>query len=113
MCALERQGFAVDVCGGPEHVDGGRCTLLATGDCPLVERADVLVHSLNLDRLEHRRVFMAIRSRRPDLPVVVEMPRPAIERHERLLTGCVTIPFPARTADLEDGIQRAMTPSTA
>jgi hypothetical protein len=57
-------GFIVAHCEGPDTV--WDCPLLRGGECPLVERADVILHQLDADT----GVLEAIASQHPDTPVV-------------------------------------------
>jgi hypothetical protein len=90
---LESEGFEVAVCGGPNALEA-RCPLIASGHCALAAGADVIVHSLNPDRLEHAVVLRALRSHHPDTPRIVEVPGPATVRHGELLEGSTVVAMP-------------------
>jgi len=105
---LEREGCEVAVCGGPDGLRRHRCPLVFDEDCALAAGADVIVHGLNPDRPEHAEVLRALRSKHPTTPVVVEVPRPSIERHAGLLADCIVVPFPATRDSLRGAVDRAL-----
>jgi hypothetical protein len=105
---LEEAGYEVMVCGGPENLSKRSCPLVIDGSCDLVAGADVIVHSLNLDRPEHAEVLRAIRSKYPHTPVVVEVPGPTIARHQGLLDGCEIVAFPANRDALLGAVAGAL-----
>jgi DNA-binding NtrC family response regulator len=105
---LKDAAFAVECCGGPDHLRKHRCPLVEGGRCALVEGADVIVHSLNPDRADQAAVLRAIRELHPQTPVVVEVPRPAMEAHAALLEGCTIVPMPATRATITDAVRRAL-----
>ncbi len=69
---IEREGYAVRTCAGP---DAGQCDLVAHGHCGLVDGADVVVNLLR-DPVEGPRIAEAVASVRRPPGVVVERPRP-------------------------------------
>lgn len=108
---LEGAGCEVAVCGGPDQLVDHQCPLVFDGACDLVAGADVVVHSLNLDRPEHAEVLRALRSKHPEVPLIVEVPGPSADRHAGLLDGCVVVPFPATRASLLDALGIALATS--
>jgi hypothetical protein len=52
-------GGAVLFCGGPASAHDGDCPLMADKGCAYVDAADVVVHHLDLNRAEPRRVGRA------------------------------------------------------
>ena len=106
------QGYDVAVCEGPDSRQARRCPLVATGECDLATNADVIVHSLNLDRRDHAEVLQALRERHPDANIVVEIPEPSIARHQELLEGCSVLRFPATRASLTDAVEAAVAART-
>ena len=94
---LESEGFEVAICGGPDNLRG-RCPLVASGRCALAADADIIVHGLNPDRLEHAVVLHALRSHHPATPRIVEVPGPAAARHTELLEGSTVLPMPTTRA---------------
>lgn len=105
---LEDAGCEVAVCGGPDQLVNQACPLIYEGTCDLVAGADLVVHSLNLDRPEHAEVLRALRSMHPEVPLIVEVPGPSAARHVGLLDGCVVIPFPATRESLLDALGTAL-----
>jgi hypothetical protein len=104
---LQRNGFATAVCGGPDHLNRRRCPLVHSGRCEAAEDADVIVHGLNPDRPEHEAVLQALRSRCSNVPTIVEVPGPSVERHRTLLSGCTLMGFPATGETLLDAVRNA------
>ena len=106
--ALEDSAFDVLTCGGPDHLKRNRCPLVAEGRCSLVEGADVVVHGLNVNRPDQAAVLQGIRDRYPDTPVVVEVPTPLREKHEKLLDGFTIVRMPATRERLIDAVRHAL-----
>jgi hypothetical protein len=70
--SFEDAGFDVAVCSGPG--EGASCPLEEGGDCRLAELADVVVMGPGM--AAHRAAVAAeMHRRRPDVPVVVQIPR--------------------------------------
>lgn len=51
-----------------------------------------MVDDLDLDDPDGREILLTLRTRYPQLPVVVELPTAAIRRHDDLLEGCTVVP---------------------
>ena len=68
--ALRRAGYSIAVCPGPTAE--GHCPLAGDDGCAAAHEADVVVSSLGLDRPEGLEPLMALRTRLPRLPVLVE-----------------------------------------
>ncbi|MFO7591176.1 MAG: hypothetical protein R6X23_09805 [Acidimicrobiia bacterium] len=105
---LEDEGCEVAVCQGPDGLPRHRCPLVFDEDCALAAGADVIVHGLNPDRPEHAEVLRALRAKHPRTPVVVEAPKPSLERHAGLLADCVVVPFPATRESIRAAVDRAL-----
>ena len=105
---LTDEAFDVQYCGGPDHLRRHECPLVTEGRCSLVEGADVVVHSLNLDRPDQAEVLRTMRELHPDTPVVVEVPTPVLEKHAELLEGFTIIPLPATRKSLMDAMRHAL-----
>ncbi len=105
---LTDEAFDVQYCGGPDHLRRHRCPLVTQGKCSLVEGADVVVHSLNLDRADQAAVLRGIREVHPDTPVVVEVPTPVLEKHADLLEGFTIVPMPATSTSLVNAVRHAL-----
>lgn len=104
---LGEAGFSVATCAGPDATQGRACPLAVEGDCPLVSRADVIVHGLPIGHEENREVLRLLRARYSDTPVVVEIPRPEAERYTGTLAGCVVLPFPASGEEIVRAVSEA------
>lgn len=109
---LIERGYDVAVCEGPDCNQARRCPLVATGECDLAANADVIVHSLNLDRPDHAAVLQALRERCPGARIVVEIPTPSIARHQELLEGCSILRFPATRTTLNNAVEVAVASRT-
>jgi hypothetical protein len=105
---LIEQGYDVAVCEGPDHRQGRRCALVATGECDLAANADVIVHSLDLDHPDHAGVLRGLREGFPTARIVVEVPQASIEDHAEVLEGCSLVSFPATRASLTDAVRAAL-----
>jgi DNA-binding NarL/FixJ family response regulator len=90
VASLVREGFDVATCAGPRNV--GDCPLVTTTDCHLVERADAVIHDLDLDDPVDRDVLWMLRSRYPELQVIVETSTDNARRHQDDLAGCIVVP---------------------
>lgn len=89
---LRRAGFEVSTCTGPrgwrKAFPFGRCVLLETGRCRLVEEADAVVFGLGLDGRRATDVLHALRARYPETPVCIDAPAaPSGEKDEPIRTG--------------------------
>lgn len=104
---LDRHGYSVAVCGGPKHLRGRRCPLVTSGECPLVDRADVVVHGLDPACGANRAVLETIRRTRPERRVVVEAAESARVDYRQLLDGCEVVSFPMHSNALVKAVERA------
>ena len=104
---LDRHGYSVAVCGGPKHLRGRRCPLVTSGECSLVDRADVVVHGLDLECGANRAVLETIRRTRPERRVVVEAAESARVDSRQLLDGCEVVSFPMHSNALVQAVERA------
>jgi ribosome-associated translation inhibitor RaiA len=109
---LMDEGYDVAVCEGPDRAQARHCALVATGECDLAANADVVVHSLDLDRSDHAEVLRELRRRFPDTPIVVEVRTSSIVRHQELLNGCSILRFPATRATLTKAVEAAVASRT-
>lgn len=105
---LMEEGYAVAVCEGPDCRQARRCPLVATGECDLAAKADVIVHSLDLNRPDHAEVLRALRGRYPAARIVVEIPEPSVARHRELLEGCSVLHSPATRTSLTHAVGTAV-----
>ncbi len=109
---VERHGFAVRTCEGPQ--DRGGCDLIDTGACSLVSGADVVVNMLDADDPEASAVLDAVLGERRPPATVVELKLARVEASdgcldERIDTRQATvITTPVSGAGLIRGIKTAM-----
>ena len=68
---LRESGYAVSECAGPASRSHG-CPLVVSGQCGLVEDAQVVVHALSPADRSNREVLAALVQSHPDTPIVVE-----------------------------------------
>ena len=104
---LRERGYAVLGCGGPEATDD-RCALVENHECGAVEGADVVVHALRSHDPRNREVLRSIRERYPDTPVVVEAPRPLVEREPADFDGCIVVYQPVTADSLVAAVESAL-----
>ena len=110
---LEDNGYRASWCPGPETAPGRRCPLVFGGRCRLVEQADVVVSSLGLHNESARRVFEALRRVHPEKPVVVEGPRPVLERYAGMLDGQRLVRMPVTGRAVLASVRDALGPPVA
>ncbi len=68
---LRDSGYQVSVCAGPASRSSG-CPLVVSGQCGLVEDAQVVVHALDQGDHSNLEVLAALLRDAPDTPVVIE-----------------------------------------
>jgi hypothetical protein len=83
-------GFDVALCGGPGD-DSDRCPLVHGGECRLAEEADVVLIGPGMASCRDD-VAAAHHRLRPDLPVVVQVPR---SDPDQCPTGCIPDCYPS------------------
>lgn len=110
---LQRQGFDVAVCPGPEAMGARRCPEVSCGTCPLAEGADIIYMNLGWNNPESRDVLQAHRSRYPDTPVVVEITDPNAKRFPDILTGCQRVPAPSGRSTMLGAIRDTLASTSA
>lgn len=108
---LTREGYAVLSCSGPEGSDD-RCTLVDHGACDGVSGADVVVHAMRPHDPRNAEVLRTIIDRNPDLPVIVEAPRPYVESHAADFAGCRVVFQPLTAKALVDALEDALAERT-
>jgi len=86
-CRLEDNGYAVSWCPGPTGPPGRRCPLVECGHCALVDRADVVVSSLDLRHDSARRVVAAFRHLHHDTPLVIRAPSETLDHWAPVFEG--------------------------
>lgn len=68
---LRDRGYTVSLCAGPASRASG-CPLVVSGQCGLLEDAQVVVHALDHTDRSNREVLSALVQSAPDTPIVVE-----------------------------------------
>ena len=106
---LRQAGYAVAVCPGPEQSE--HCPLTGPEGCAVAHGADVVVSSLGLDRPEAREVLQALRMRRPETPLIVEVPPGDKGEWQDLLEGCDLIVSPVVPEQLVACVRAALAKS--
>ncbi len=98
---LRESGYVVSLCAGPASRSFG-CPVVVSGQCGLVEDAQVVVHALDHADSSNRKVLAALVQSSPDTPIVVEAGLVAEDQ-----SGDVRrVRFPISRAALLDAIQR-------
>jgi len=103
---LQDAGYATASCDGPEA--GMRCSLVAGSGCSGCREADVVVHALRHSDPRNREVLLEVRQRFPDLPLIVEVPGPRVDRYPDDFVGCIVIPQPMTTSHLLAAVSEAL-----
>lgn len=104
---LTKNGYSVCGCGGPE-ADDRRCPLADDHECPAVAGADVVVHSMRHSDPRNREVLMEIQRRYPEVPMVVEVPMPVVERHPRDFENVRVVPQPMTSTALLEAVDEVL-----
>jgi hypothetical protein len=72
--ALRNVGFSVRLCPGPVFRRGGDCPVVSNGRCQVTDRADVIVHSLDVEDPFRAAVELSLRRSYPGTPVITGVP---------------------------------------
>jgi len=96
--ALERAGFEVVCCDGPNKLRHRGCPLLAGRPCELVDSADVVINGLGLRDAPNRDLLTTMRRTHPGLALVVEAPRRDLAEYPDIVADCEALAFPIRSA---------------
>jgi len=105
---LTENGYEVEWCPGPERVPSRRCPLVTSGQCELLERADVVVSALGLNEKSCRRVVEARDRLYPEKPVVTQASRSDFVRWESLVEGDQPLPTPVDGKALLQSVEDAL-----
>lgn len=105
---LEAAGYQVACCGGPHDLPNQQCLLVADDRCPLVDGADLVVNGLGISDPANRAVLTALRTRRDQIPVIVEIPTRQLDELHAEIPGCRSVPFPVRPKDLVAAVDDAI-----
>lgn len=81
---------------------------MADDRCPLVDGADLVVNGLGISDPANRAVLTALRTRRDQIPVIVEIPTRQLGELHAEIPGCRSVPFPARPKDLVAAVDDAI-----
>ena len=106
---LRQAGYAVAVCPGPEQSE--RCPLAGPEGCAIAHGADVVVSSLGLERPEAREVLQALRARRPNTSLIVEVAAGEETEWQGLLEGCDVVVSPVLPEQLVAVVRGALAKS--
>ena len=104
---LTREGYAVRSCEGPEASDAP-CPITRGQDCAGVTGADVVVQVMHHSDPSVREVLIEIKRQRPDLPVVVEVAAPTVDRNPEFFEDCRILPQPMTAASLAEAVSAAL-----
>ena len=101
---LRYAGYAVGVCPGPRA--HGKCPLTGPEGCAPAHDADLVVCALDYEHETAREVLRELRTRYPDVPLLVEVPSSMQAELEDILDGCATLPAPATPEQVVAAVQR-------
>ncbi|MEX2557701.1 MAG: hypothetical protein WEB06_18980 [Actinomycetota bacterium] len=104
---LERSGFEVADCSGPDAGHGWQCPVTQGEPCTQVEGADAIVFSLDLRSDEGREILASHRQELSERPVVAEVTAPEAGRHRDLLDDCAVV-NPSGLGDLVGAVVSAL-----
>jgi hypothetical protein len=111
---LDRHGYDTMWCPGPTSHPARACSLVVSGHCPLVDRADVIVHALDQNDGKcgevARRLDSAADVAAHRRPVVVVTPPTAVAEVAATLPHCDVVPGPLRTPVLLRVVSQARPP---
>lgn len=100
---FEQAGFDIAFCSGPGG-DPRACPLLRGGPCPVLARADVVLHGLD----PALGIAAAIRRQHPGLPVVAEQRRRPGGDLPPAPEGCTLLPYLSSVQGQIDALWRAL-----
>jgi hypothetical protein len=100
---LRFAGYAVAVCPGPRG--HGQCPLTGPAGCAPAHDADLVVCSLGYEREAAREVLRELRTRYPDMPLLVEVPSDVDADLGELLDGCHRLPAQATPEQVVAAVQ--------
>jgi len=105
---LETAGYQASWCPGPERRPQRRCPLLGGTDCPLIDKADVVVCALGLDHESTREVLQAMHRVYPGKAVVLETTASSADEWAPLVAGHRVVRAPATPAALTAAVAEAL-----
>jgi hypothetical protein len=104
---LEREGFQVVGCGGPDDNAGSRCPLMKPASCPAAAEADVIFFSFPLSNPTNREILRLLKCRHSNTPIVVEVPKPQVAVHSELLAGTHVVYSPITRRSITHAVRKA------
>jgi hypothetical protein len=105
---LREAGYEVATCMGEHPDEESRCPLIETGQCGLVEGADVVVSTCSMHRGDK---LLAVLGSKGSTPVVFEASQPDFERYAHLAESATLVPTPVTEQTLLDAVARAQSGS--
>jgi hypothetical protein len=99
---FEQAGLDIAFCSGPGE-DPPACPLLRGEPCPLLARAEAVLHCLD----PALGIAAAIRRQRPGLPVVEQRGRPG-GHQPPAPDGCAPLPYPASVKGQIGAVRQAL-----
>ena len=109
--ALCRAGYSIAVCPGPTAA--GQCPLAGDEGCAAAHGADIVVSALGLDTPEGLEPLVALRTRLPHLPVLVEADAEASARWPELVREDERLEPGAGPAELVERVRSVLGEVTA
>lgn len=113
--ALGREGLRMQWCPGPDREADRRCTLVASGQCALLEQADVVVSHLDFTCSAARDTLAALRENQRENPsgahVVVAAPNFARARFPEITDGVTLVPDYLTGYRVVTAVNQACSPS--
>jgi hypothetical protein len=103
--AFRAAGFEVTVCAGPAATPG-ECPLVRGERCSLAADADIVLLDLDGDPHTRSAVLAALRSTRPELPVVVRSVAPPAKVAQDCITIAPTTSVNGQVAALRTAVLR-------
>jgi hypothetical protein len=101
---FQEAGFDVAFCSGPGCTPEA-CPLMRDEECDVLASADAVLHGLD----RGFGLAAAIRQRRPDIPVLVEVRRGPAGELPEVPEGCVPLPSPCSVKGQVDALRRELT----
>ena len=105
---LEREGFDVALCSGPQDMGRRECPAVRGEGCALAAGADVVYTSLADADTQSREVVGALRTLYPDTPLVTEIPQPKHRELAESLDGCHVTYVPVGRHEMTAAIRAAL-----
>lgn len=90
--ALGRHGYRMQWCPGPDRDSNRRCSMVTSGQCPLVSRADVVLSHLDFTCEASRETLAALQDSPSAPPVLVSAPSFVQARYPEVRRDVTVIP---------------------